>query len=131
MLIGLEILGRLTCRFRHFDGAQGYLQRIDDVRRDFVLDNKYVLELAVVGLRPEMAVGLDVDKLCGDTNRVAGLPDAAFEDMFDLQCLCDLRNWRVLVLERKRRGAGCNAQAFDLDQYIEQFFRDAVDRLTC
>jgi hypothetical protein len=59
-------------------------QGIDDRVGDLALHGEDVVELAVVGLRPQVAVVHRVDELRGDAHLVAGLAHAAFEDVADL-----------------------------------------------
>ena len=93
--VGLGI-GRAHLRRR---AEQRDLELLDHVGRDLVLDREDVVELAVVGLRPQVRVGAGVDQLRGDPHRVAGLAHRAFEHVRHVQRARDLRNRDLLALE--------------------------------
>ena len=80
-LVGLHVFryspGRLATRERH-------LQRRRHGGGDFVLDGKDVGHGAVISLRPDMGVGGNVDELRRDAKPVAGLADAAFQQVGDV-----------------------------------------------
>src|SRR4029077_5798005 len=71
-------LGDLCVRDRRFDGAH-------DALRQFFLNGKDILEHAVVSLRPYVTAAQRVDELAGDSNSIARLADAAFENVADAQ----------------------------------------------
>jgi hypothetical protein len=69
------------------------LQRADDRTGDLVLKVEYVLEVAIVALRPEVKAGGGIDQLRIDPNPVRRAPDAAFEHVADPQVVGDLPGW--------------------------------------
>ena len=81
-LDGLEIkrvrlgIGRACLRRR---AEQRDLELLHHVGRDLVLDREDVVELAVVGLRPQVRVGAGLDQLRRDPHRVARLAHRAFQ----------------------------------------------------
>ena len=81
------------------------LSCFDHRGRDLVLDREDVVELAVVGLRPQVRVGAGADQLRGDPHRVARLAHGAFEHVRHVQRARDLRDRDLFALERERRGA--------------------------
>ena len=89
-------IGRARLRRR---AEQRDLELLDHVRRDLVLDREDVVELAVVGLRPQVRVGAGLDQLRRDPHRVAGLAHRAFQHMRHVQRARDLRNRDLLALE--------------------------------
>src|SRR6185437_16984962 len=62
----------------------------DDRPHDLVLHVEDVLELAVVALAPELISTLGIDKLDGDPQLLAGLADAAFDDVTNTELPSDL-----------------------------------------
>ena len=96
---------------------------------NLVLDGEDVVDGAVIGLRPDMGVGGNVDELCRDPEPVACLADAAFQHVGDIQPLADLGHVERLVLERKRGSTGDDDQVLGLRQAIEYFLRDAISKI--
>ena len=84
-------IGRARLRRR---AEQRDLELLDHVRRDLVLDREDVVELAVVGLRPQVRVGAGLDQLRRDPHRVARLAHRAFEHVRHVQRARDLGNRR-------------------------------------
>ena len=128
-LDGLEIkrvrlgIGRACLRRR---AEQRDLELLDHVGRDLVLDREDVVELAVVGLRPQVRVGAGLDQLRRDPYRVARLAHRAFQHVRHVQRARDLRDSDLLALERERRGARRHLQLRNLRQQVQQFLRDTV-----
>ena len=56
------------------------LNRRSNVSSNFVLYSKYVSEIAVISLRPEVGAGCRFDELCSESNAATRLTDAAFEN---------------------------------------------------
>ena len=120
--VGLGI-GRARLRRR---AEQRDLELLDHVGRDLVLDREDVVELAVVGLRPQVRVGAGLDQLRRDPDRVARLAHRAFQHVRHVQRARDLRDRNLFAFERERRGARRHLQLRNLRQQVQQFFRDAV-----
>src|SRR5437899_1934987 len=57
---------------------------------------------------------------------ISCLANAALEDRFDSQPLCDIADIRVFTFERERRSAGGDLQAPNMRKSIQQLFRQAV-----
>ena len=66
------------------------------------------------------------DELRRDADAVAGLSDAAFENVRHTKGRGDLANVLMLALERERRGARDHLQARDLRQEVDDFLGQAV-----
>ena len=98
-IVRLEVLGGHDELVRV--PAQPQLERIHDGARDLVLDREDVLELAVVGLGPEVVAVLHVDELRGDADPVADLAHAALEHRRHAELLADLPDVHLLPLERE------------------------------
>jgi hypothetical protein len=78
VIVGLEVSGR-----RPLDGAflfltEDHLQRLGDILGDVLLDGENVLQLAVVGFRPDAVSVGDVHELGADPQPVARLADTSF-----------------------------------------------------
>ena len=84
---------------------QGHFQLLHHVGGDLVLDLEDVVELAVVGLRPQMRVGAGLDQLRGNPDGVARLAHRAFEHVGDVQRARDLRDLDFFAFEGERRRA--------------------------
>ncbi len=97
-----------------------------DRLRDVVLHGEDVRQLAVVGLRPEMRVRRHLDQLRGDPHAIAGLADAALEQVRDAELLGDRRDVGARALEAPRRRARRHAQALDLREDVQQFLGQSV-----
>ena len=72
---------------RGLRGQQLRLQRVGDAGRDVALHREHVLQVAVVVLGPEVAVGTRVDQLQVDAHLAGGLLHAAFEHRRDAELL--------------------------------------------
>jgi hypothetical protein len=66
---------------RHLPGAQGG----GDLLGDLALDRENVLDVAIIGLGPEMFVGPGIHELAHDADPVSGPPHAPLEDRGDAQ----------------------------------------------
>src|SRR3546814_3246198 len=55
-IVGAGVGGGVVLQRAALLRAQGDLQCLDDAARDVVLDREYVLDLAVVGLRPQVRI---------------------------------------------------------------------------
>ena len=124
--IGLAVVGRalrngLALLRQHLEA-----QRVDDGVRDVVLQLEDVLELAVVALGPDMAVGAPVDQLRGDAHPVVHLAHAAFKQILHAQP----RGHAVKVLGAALVGEGSVArhheQRGDLREIGDDVLGDAV-----
>jgi hypothetical protein len=72
---------------RRLDAAK---QGRSDGRGDLVLDREYVLEFAVVTLRPKMRLGFAVDELHGHPYPIRSLAHASLDDVVDAEFAGDL-----------------------------------------
>lgn len=66
------------------------------------------------------------DELCGDADAIAGLSDAAFQDVRHPESQGDLANVLVPALEGEGRGAGDHPQVRDPGEEIDDFLGKAV-----
>jgi hypothetical protein len=101
-------------------------QRRDDGVGDLILDGEDVVQLAVVGFRPQVAVLHRVDQLRGDAHPVARFAHAALEDVVHIQLARDHRRAQLAALVGEGRGARGDANVLHLHQHVEQLFGDAV-----
>ena len=90
------------------------LELLHHVGRDLVLDLENVVQLAVVGLRPQVRVGAGLDQLRGDPDRVAGLADRAFQHVGHVQRARDLRDRDLFAFKQNDevRAVTCNCGIF-------------------
>ena len=98
----------------------------DDRRRHLVLDREDVLEVAVVALGPEVAVGLGVDQLHGDADALARLAHAALDDVLHAELARDLLHVDRLALVLERRVARDHEQLAEARQLGDDVLGDAV-----
>src|SRR5690348_4794339 len=112
---------RLALRWHELD-----LERLDDRRRDFVLNSENVFEVAVEALRPDMLAADSVDELRVDPHTPARLPHAAFKNVGDPELLSEIADVHRLTLEGECGVAGDNAQRRDFRQIGRDVFADAV-----
>jgi hypothetical protein len=88
---------------RRLDAAK---QGRSDGRGDLVLDREYVLEFAVVTLRPKMRLGFAVDELDGHPYPIRSLAHASLDDVVDAEFAGDLLGLdRLFPCGQKRRCA--------------------------
>ena len=100
LVVGLGIgCGR---RLGHALVEQRDLQRTDDGTGDVVLNLEDVVDLAVVGLGPDVEAVVGTDELRRYAQDVAGLAHAAFEYVGDAERLGDIGDGDLLALEEKR-----------------------------
>jgi hypothetical protein len=126
ILVGLDmVVGRLAARrFLALGEPDPELPR--DRLGDLVLHREDILQLAIVPRGPEVVAVRHLDQLRGDPEPVPRLAHAALEDGAHLELAADLGDVFVFVLEGEGRGAGCDAQRFDLGQRVDDLFGDSV-----
>src|SRR5205814_4038557 len=95
---------------------KGNAKLLRDCFRNLLLHREDVLQLAVVTLRPPLAVVSRIHQLDADSDADAGLADAALEDIRDPQGLSDRARVFAFALETKTRIAPDHAQLADLAQ---------------
>eukprot|EP01034_Spumella_vulgaris_P023460 gene23459-29677_t len=79
--------------------GQAGVQRISDRLRDFAFDTEDAVQLAIVGFRPQMLVGIGADQLDIDPHRVAILLHATFQQMGDTETTGDPRQIARLAVD--------------------------------
>ena len=99
-----------------FLGQELELQCRHDRLGNFILDGEDVREVAVVAVGPNVVAGLAVDQLGVDPNPIAGLADAAFQHVGDVELARDLADIESLALERECGVAGNDREGRDLRQ---------------
>ena len=77
----IQACGRLSPSAIDLTDTYFIIYTADDALGDFVLKSEDVVELAIVALRPDMAIGGAVDQLSGNTDLVGCLADAAFDNI--------------------------------------------------
>ena len=80
-LVGVDVAGRRLAERVLLARQQLDLQHLDDAAGDLVLHREHVGEHPVVALGPQIAAGVRVDQLRRDPDPLAGLADAALQDV--------------------------------------------------
>ena len=101
-------------------------ERVGDVERDVGLDGEDVVELPVVRLGPEVAIGLGVDELRDDAHAIAGATYAAVEQRGGAERRADLAQALRALLERHDRVARDHLERADLGEMRDDVLGDAV-----
>ncbi len=96
---------------------------------DLVLDREYVAELAIEALRPLVVAGGDVDELHRDAQPVARLAHAALEQRADAELASDFARIEPRAAKLERGAARRDAQAVDVRERIDQFFRETLAKI--
>jgi hypothetical protein len=73
--------------------------------RDFILNGEDVDQLASVGLRPEVRIGIDVDQLRGNPDAIASFAHRALQYVGYAQFAADVTNLQRAALEGEGRCA--------------------------
>src|SRR5438093_10473494 len=102
-MISFKVLSR-TFQERPLLALQLDTQRLDDGRRNLVLDREHVFKLAFVGLRPENIAGGYLNKVCRDPQPFVGLPHAPSKNRVDFELTTNLANVLGLSLKLENRG---------------------------
>src|SRR5687767_5716244 len=79
--------------------------RFDDRVRDFILHREHVLELALVGLRPESGIIFDTNESGRDAQPAACTPHACFENESNTEPSANLLDGDIGAFECKGRRA--------------------------
>src|ERR1017187_366859 len=97
-----------------------------DGRRDLVLDPKNVVELAFVGLRPDVRAVRRANQLCRNAQFVTRLPNAARRVDCTIQLLCN--SWNILrfALEGERGSSPYYAERGTARQMFDEFLGKSI-----
>ena len=120
-VVGRLALGALVARRLDPPGQGG-----DDRRGHLVLDREDVLEVAVVALGPDVAVGIGVDQLHGHAHPVARLAHAALDHVLDAELRRDVLDLDRLALVDERRVARDHEQLPEPGQRGDDVLGQAV-----
>ncbi len=101
-------------------------QRPDHLRGNVVLDGEDVVELAVVGVGPQVIAGACVDELRRHPNPVILAPHAALEDIRHAEPLANAAQVLVLALESERGSPPRDAEILDPRQHVQDLLRQAL-----
>ena len=124
--VGLRIHGLALRQRDLFREAELELQRVDDLVRDLLLDVEDVVELALVGVAPDLAVGLDVDELDRDSHRILEPAHAAAHYVARAELAPDGLGILLRTLELHRGPARHELDLIDHRQACDQFLGEAV-----
>ena len=126
-VIGDKIRGRWLLNRSFLGGGKFCLKLICNRLSNVALNCKYVIEWAVIPLRPHMPVASGIDQLGSDPNAVAGRLDAAFNYVCHPKFVCNLTQIPLhtgLVLHY--RGATDHLQIRDLGKIGEDLILDGI-----
>ena len=98
----------------------------NDTSRYIVLHGKDILELRVVGFRPEVTPGLGIGQFDIDTNAIAGPADTALEEIARIEHAPDLGRCDIAPLELKARRFGRNQQVREAAERADHILGDPV-----
>jgi hypothetical protein len=102
------------------------VQLVRYCHRDFILDGEDIVEGLVIFLRPEVCIGARIDKLCRDTNIVAGLAHRAFKDVRYVELAVYVGHVDILALEGPRCRTRDDPQLFYARQLVEQLLGHSI-----
>ena len=105
------------------------LDRGDDRFGDLVLHGKYVGDVAVVALGPQMAAGGDVIELRGNAHPIAAAANAALDDVADAELARDLVDVGAAALVDKRGVARDDEEPPQLGQRGDDVLADPVGKI--
>src|SRR6185503_3150039 len=88
-VVRLQIRGWGLGNPRRLARRQPYLESLDDVPGDLVLNRENVCEVAIVAFRPHMSARGGIDQLCGDSDAVARAADRTFQHRADAKLASD------------------------------------------
>src|SRR5262245_10644950 len=69
---------------------QAWYERANDARGHVVLQRKYVDDIAIIALSPNMRAGLRLNQLTGDAHAIARLANTAFKNVANAEFAADL-----------------------------------------
>src|SRR6516225_12390159 len=105
-IVGVETVRALTLGSLYLGLAQTGFDRANDAQGNLVLHRENVVERAIVALGPDMPAAPRLDQLCRQTDAVASLAQAAFEDIAHAELAADLLHVDGAAFEGKGRVAG-------------------------
>lgn len=129
----VEIVGQTPLHQRRFLRqhlrAQGLRDRVRELRLQ--LEQRVRVQLAVVGLGPQVLVGFRIDQLRIDAHAFVDLLHAAFEHVRNAQFAGDLAQIFLRIAALHHRGTRNHLERPDLDQLGQQIVVHAVHEGIC
>ena len=125
LVIGFRVVAAIGIRCLLL-GKQLQFQPGDHGRGDLALHLEDVLDVAVIGLRPDVHSAVGPYQLGAHTDGGAGAAHAALEQVRDPQVAADFRRRDLLSLEVERRGACDHLQVRNLREPVDQFLGEPV-----
>src|SRR5215469_12105400 len=110
VFVGGEAFGWLAECALPLEAGELYGRRADNASGDVLLHAEDVLDLVLVGLRPNRSSGCGLNELCVDPNAVAGAADTAIEQIVHIEPASDLGRRQFLALELEAGRFGNNEQ---------------------
>ena len=103
VFVGGEVPGGLRKDALLLEPGELYSRGADDAPGDVVLHGENVLDLGIVGFRPEEAPGRGLGQFDVDANAIAGAANAALEQVARIEQAADLGRRGIRALELKAR----------------------------
>ena len=128
-IVGVETVRPLALGALDLGVQQARLDRADDAQGDLVLQFEDVVERAIIALGPDMRAARRRDQLRGDPHAVAGLAQAAFEDIAHAELAADLLQVDGPALVSEGRVAGDDMEPLKPRQAGDDVLDDAVDEI--
>src|SRR5690606_20870237 len=106
IVVGVEVLRRLSLRALDLRALELLDDRADDALGDPILQLEHVAESALITLGPKMPARLRVDELARDADAVGSFADAAFEQIAHAELATDLLHvaWPAPIAEARIAG---------------------------
>ena len=129
-VVGIEVAARRLVDGLDDLAEQGRLQRASDRCRDLALHREHILQLAIVGLRPQLAAVGCLDQRRDDAHLIALLAYCSFEQRRHAELRPDGGSIVLLfAAELERRIAPDHLDVVHLRDRRDQFFRQTVGKI--
>ena len=126
IVIGLDVPGGRSPEAVFLRSGELHREDPDDLLRDLVLQGEDVLQIPVITLRPHVVPRGGVDELGGDPHAIAGLANAALQDVAHAQLAAHLRGLDRPALVREDGVARDHEQPGELGEARDEVFGDPV-----
>ena len=100
-----------------------------DIRRNLLLERQHLAQLAVIALRPDMAIRGGTDQLRRHAHARSRAHQRPFDHGLDLQLLADCRERLVRTLVLPRRGPRDHIETLHLSELCGQGIGDGIDEI--
>jgi hypothetical protein len=104
-------------------------KRVYYLLRNFVLNTEDVLEVTIIALGPNMAVGISVNELCRYSDALTRSAQAALKHVTDAKIFAYLRQIRIFFLAGKGSVAGNDEEARYLGEVGDDVLGNAIAKI--